>query len=72
LLDLHNLLLINSSYYWKTFIADVSPSLSKTKALSSEGSTSGVPSPVTQAKGKEHVTKPKLTHVGFVQAVPIF
>jgi hypothetical protein len=38
----------------QTFISDSSPSLSKSKVLSSEGSTSGVPSPVTQVKGKEH------------------
>jgi hypothetical protein len=37
-----------------TFISDASPSLSKSKVLSSEGSASGVPSPVTQVKGKEH------------------
>ena len=38
----------------QTFVSDASPSLSKSKVLSSEGSTSGVPSPVTQVKGKEH------------------
>ena len=32
----------------------MSPGLSKTKALSSEGSTSGVPSPVTQTKGNQN------------------
>jgi hypothetical protein len=36
----------------QTFVSDASPSLSKSKVLSSEGSTSGVPSPVTQVKGK--------------------
>jgi len=38
----------------QTFVSEASPSLSKSKVLSSEGSTSGVPSPVTQVKGKEH------------------
>lgn len=41
----------------QTFISDASPSLSKSKVLSSEGSASGVPSPVTQVKGKEHSMK---------------
>jgi len=39
------------------YISDVSPSLSKAKVLSSEGSTSGVPSPVAQAKGKHYISK---------------
>jgi hypothetical protein len=57
ILDQHNVCRIIPYYYCQTFISDASPSLSKTKVLSSEGSTSGAPSPVTQGKGKEHVSK---------------
>jgi hypothetical protein len=72
--ELHNLHLITSSYYWQTSIAYVSPSVSEAEVLSSEGITSGVPFPVTQAKGKEHISKPQLTHLlaGFVQDVTPF
>lgn len=39
--------------------SDASPSLSKTKVLSSEGSTSGAPSPVTQGKDETGEVEPE-------------
>jgi hypothetical protein len=47
--------------------------LCQKQVLSSKWTTSGVPFPVTQAKGKEHISKPKLTHLllGLVQDIPL-